>query len=309
MGVFEDIKFVWHNGRVIPGNTFSLPLWTWTLHYGAGVFEGIRFYEGKNNSFIVRPGDHIRRMFNSAKIYLMKIPFTEGQILDGIIETIKANKLKSGYIRPIAYYGPMKELGLKPKETPVWVGIFTIPFGRYLGEDAIEKGIKCCVSSWTRHHPNIMPPEAKCCANYANSMLASKGAVMDGYDEAILLDPNGYVSEGPGENIFLVRGGILSTPPLSSSVLPGITRDCVIKIAKDQGIEVREEVITRGQLYIADEIFFTGTAGEVTPITEIDHRTIGEGKRGPVTKKLQETYFDAVTGKNPKYKAWITPVY
>jgi branched-chain amino acid aminotransferase len=248
-------------------------------------------------------------MFNSAKIYLMKIPFTREQFVQGMIDTIKANKLKGGYIRPIAYWGPMKELGLKPKDTPVWAGIFTIPFGRYLGPDALEKGIKCCVSSWTRHHPNIMPAEAKCCANYANSMLASKGAVMDGYDEAILLDPNGYVSEGPGENIFLVHDGILSTPSLSSSVLPGITRDSIITIAKDQGLTVKEEVVTRGQLYIADEVFFTGTAGEVTPITEIDHRTIGEGKRGPVTKKLQETYFDAVQGKDKKYKAWVTPVY
>jgi branched-chain amino acid aminotransferase len=309
MGVFEDIKFLWHNGKIIPKEEFKLPLWTWTLHYGAGVFEGLRFYEGNDNSYIVRPNDHIGRMFDSAKIYMMKIPFTQEQIIQGMKDSIKANKQKGGYIRPIAYFGPMKELGLKPKETPIWVGIFTIPFGRYLGEDALEKGIRCCVSSWTRHHPNIMPPEAKCNANYANSMLASRGAMLDGYAEAIMLDPLGYVSEGPGENIFLVKDGVIRTPPLASSVLPGITRDCVMKIAKNQGVVVKEEIVTRGQLYIADEIFFTGTAGEVTPITEIDHRTIGSGKRGPITKKLQEIYFNAVTGKDPKYKDWIMKVY
>lgn len=309
MTVFDDMKFVWHNGKVIPKEQFALPLWTWTLHYGAGVFEGLRFYEGEKNSFIVRAQDHIKRMINSSKIYMMKIPFTEQQLLQGMIDTIKANKLKGGYIRPIAYFGPMAELGLKPKDTPIWVGIFTIPFGRYLGPDALERGIKCCVSSWTRHHPNIMPTEAKCCANYANSMLASRSAALDGYDEAIILDPQGYVSEGPGENIFLVRDGILSTPTLSSSVLPGITRDCILTIAHDQGIPVREEVITRGQLYIADEVFFTGTAGEVTPITEIDHRVIGSGKRGPITKKLQDIYFNAVMGRDPKYRRWVTPIY
>ncbi len=306
---FDSIKFIWHNGKVIPKEEFKLPLWTWTLHYGAGVFEGLRFYKGKNNSFIVRAEDHMRRFLNSAKIYTIKVKYGVDELVQGIIETIRANKQDEGYIRPIAYYGPMKELGLKPVHTPVWVGIFTIPFGRYLGADALEKGITCCISSWTRHRPNIMPPLAKCGANYANSMLASKEAVRNGYDEAIMLDERGLVSEGPGENLFIVKDNTLITPPLAASVLDGITRDCIMRIARDEGVCVVERDVMRAELYVADEVFFTGTAGEVTPITSIDGRIVGSGKRGELTKKLQDIYFSAVTGKNPKYKEWVTPIY
>lgn len=307
---FEKTEWIWHNGKMVKWDEAKTSVATWSLHYGVSFFEGIRAYWNGKQLNVVRLKEHIKRLFDSARIYDVKIPFSQEELENAVVETLKKNNLKTtAYIRPIVYFGEMKALGLNPGETPVNVAIFTIPFGRYLGPDALEKGIKVGIASWRKIPSFCLPQEAKCGANYANSYLTALEAKKAGFEEALLLDHKGNVCEGPGENFFIVKNGEVVTTPTYVSILNGITRDCIIKIAKDENISIKEKEITIGEVFVADEAFFTGTAGEVTPITSINGRIIGEGKIGKTTKKLQEIYFDAVNGKNEKYSKWITPVY
>lgn len=307
---FEKTKWVWHNGKLVKWEEAKTHVATWSLHYGVSLFEGMRAYWNGRQLFVVRLKDHMKRMFDSAKMYDVTIPYKQEKLEKAVLETLKKNNMKTTtYIRPIAYFGEMKALGLHPGDTPVNVSIFVTPFGRYLGPDALEKGIKVCIASWRKVPPFSLPPEAKCSANYANSYLTSLEAKKAGYEEALLLDHRGFICEGPGENFFMIKDGKLMTTPPYASILHGITRDCVLKIAKDEKIATEERDMTRGEVYAADEAFFTGTAGEVTPITSVDGRVVGDGKAGKIMKKLQAIYFGAVNGKNAKYKEWITPVY
>jgi len=295
---------IWMDGKLVNWDDANIHILTHTLHYGLGVFEGIRCYSTSNGPAVFRLKEHVKRLFQSAKIFLLDIPFTEEEISNAIIETIKSSKLQECYIRPIVYLGD-GAMGLFPKGNPVRVSIAVWSWGAYLGEEGLEKGIKVKVSSFIRNHVNSNMSRGKVCGYYVNSQLAKKEAISCGYDEALLLDTEGYVSEGSGENIFIVKNGALKTTPLTS-ILEGITRDSIITIAKDNGIETKEERFTRDEVYLADEAFFTGTAAEVTPIREVDGRRIGQGRRGALTEKVQSVFFDAVKGKNPKYKSWLT---
>ncbi len=297
---------IWMDGRLINWDDAKIHILTHTLHYGLGVFEGIRCYKASKGSAVFRLKEHVKRLFQSAKIFLLEIPFTEDEISNAIIETIRVNKMQECYIRPIVYLGD-GAMGLFPKGNPVRVSIAVWSWGAYLGEDGLEKGIRVKVSSFIRNHVNSNMSRGKVCGYYVNSQLAKKEAISCGYDEALLLDTEGYVSEGSGENVFIVKNGILKTTPLTS-ILDGITRDSIITIAKDNGIEIKEERFTRDEMYLADEAFFTGTAAEVTPIRELDGRIIGEGKRGRITEKLQSIFFEAVKGKDQKYESWLTYV-
>lgn len=297
---------IWFNGELVEWRSATTHVLTHTLHYGMGVFEGVRAYETPDGPAIFRLQDHTKRLFNSAKIVGMQLPFTEEQINRAHIDVVKANNLASCYFRPMAYYGSGK-LGVAPKQDDVQVILAAWAWGAYLGEEGMRKGIRVRVSSFTRHHPNITMIKAKANGNYMNSIMANTEATRDGYDEAILLDAQGYVAEGSGENIFTVRDGVLYTPALDVA-LDGITRRSVIAIASEMGLKVVEKRLTRDELYVADEVFFTGTAAEVTPIREIDGRQIGIGERGPITAEIQQRYFDIVQGKNPKYRDWLTYV-
>ncbi len=297
---------IWMDGKFVDWDNATVHVMTHSLHYGLGVFEGIRCYETSKGPAIFRLDEHVERLFNSAHIFLIDIPFSKEEIRKAIIETVKINKMKSCYIRPLVYIG-YGAMGLYPKENPINVSIAVWSWGTYLGEDGIEKGIRIKTSSFIRNHVNANMTRGKVCGYYVNSQLAKKEAISCGYDEALLLDTEGYVSEGSGENIFIVRNGVLKTTPLTS-ILEGITRNSIIKIAEDNGITVKEERFTRDELYISDEAFFTGTAAEVTPIREADGRIIGEGRPGKITKKLQSIFFDIVKGKNKKYKNWLTEV-
>lgn len=297
---------IWFNGELIEWRSATTHVLTHTLHYGMGVFEGVRAYETPDGPAIFRLQDHTKRLFNSAKIVGMQLPFTEEQINRAHIDVVKANNLASCYFRPMAYYGSGK-LGVAPKQDDVQVILAAWAWGAYLGEEGMRKGIRVRVSSFTRHHPNVTMIKAKANGNYMNSIMANTEATRDGYDEAILLDAQGYVAEGSGENIFTVRDGVLYTPALDVA-LDGITRRSVIAIASEMGLKVVEKRLTRDELYVADEVFFTGTAAEVTPIREIDGRQIGIGERGPITAEIQQRYFDIVQGKNPKYRDWLTYV-
>lgn len=297
---------IWMDGRFVNWDDAKIHIMTHTLHYGLGAFEGIRCYNTPKGPAIFKLDAHVKRLFQTAHIFLMDIPFTEDEIKKAIIDTIKANKLKECYIRPLVYIG-CGAMGLYPKGNPINVAIAAWPWGAYLGEEGIEKGIRVKVSSFIRNHVNSNMSRGKVSGYYINSQIAKKEAVSCGYDEALLLDTEGYVSEGSGENIFIARNGVLKTTPLTS-ILEGITRDSIITIAKDLKIEVREERFTRDEVYIADEAFFTGTAAEVTPIRELDGRTIGDGKKGKITKKLQSIFFDIVRGRNKKYAKWLTLV-
>ena len=297
---------IWFNGELVEWRSATTHVLTHTLHYGMGVFEGVRAYETPDGPAIFRLQDHTKRLFNSAKIVGMQLPFTEEQINRAHIDVVKANNLASCYFRPMAYYGSGK-LGVAPKQDDVQVILAAWAWGAYLGEEGMRKGIRVRVSSFTRHHPNVTMIKAKANGNYMNSIMANTEAHQGGYDEAILLDAQGYVAEGSGENIFTVRDGVLYTPALDVA-LDGITRRSVIAIASEMGLKVVEKRLTRDELYVADEVFFTGTAAEVTPIREIDGRQIGIGERGPITAEIQQRYFDIVQGKNPKYRDWLTYV-
>ena len=297
---------IWFNGQLIEWRDAKTHVLTHTLHYGMGVFEGVRAYETAEGPAIFRLQEHTKRLFNSAKILGMKLPYTQDEINQAHIDVVKANNLHSCYFRPMAYYGAAK-LGVAPQADDVQVILAAWPWGAYLGEEGMKRGIRVRVSSFTRHHPNIHMIKAKANGNYLNSILANTEATRDGYDEAILLDAQGYVAEGSGENIFVVNEGRLYTPALDVA-LDGITRKSVIAIAEEMGLPVIEKRITRDELYAADEVFFTGTAAEVTPIREIDNREIGIGERGPITTEIKQRYFDIVEGKNPAYRHWLTYV-
>ena len=297
---------IWMDGMFVDWDNANVHVMTHTLHYGLGVFEGIRCYETKDGPAIFRLKEHVQRLFKSAHIFLLAIPYSEKEIEEAIIKTVKINKVKECYIRPLVYIG-YGAMGIHPKDNPVKVAVSVWPWGAYLGDDGLKNGIRVKVSSFIKNHVNSQMSRAKACGYYINSQLAKKEAISLGYDEALLLGTDGYVAEGSGENIFIVRNGRLKTTPLTS-VLEGITRDSIIKIARDLKVKVIEERFTRDELYIADEAFFTGTAAEVTPIREVDGRVIGEGRAGRITKKLQSVFFDSVKGKNKNYESWLTYV-
>ena len=300
----EKAKFIWLDGKLIDWDQAQIHVLSHTLHYGLGVFEGIRCYKCQDKrSAVFRLKDHIRRLFDSAQAMMLEIPFSKDEIYQAVIETLKTNGQKEAYIRPIVFIGD-GTMGLYPGENPIRVSIITWGWGSYLGKEGLKQGIRAKISSFTRHHVNIMMTKTKTCGNYVNSILAKLEVVKAGYDEAIMLDTEGYVCEATGENIFIIRDKVLKTPPLTS-VLPGITRDSIITLAQDLGYKVEEKRFTRDELYIADEAFFSGTAAEVTPIREVDDRQIGEGKPGPITQKIQKLYFDVVKGKIEKYHSWL----
>jgi branched-chain amino acid aminotransferase len=295
---------IWMDRNFVDWDKASVHILTHTLHYGLGVFEGIRCYETKSGPAIFRLDEHIERLFNSAHIFLIDIPYSQEEIKSAVIETVRVNKIKECYIRPLVYIG-YGTMGLYPQRNPINVSIAVWPWGAYLGDKGLKKGIRIKTSSFIRNHVNSNMSRGKVCGYYVNSQLAKKEAISCGYDEALLLDTEGYASEGSGENIFIVRKGKLKTTPLTS-ILEGITRDSIIELAHDGSIEVVEERFTRDELYIADEAFFTGTAAEVTPIREVDGRSIGTGRPGRITKRLQSLFFDIVKGRNEKYKTWLT---
>ena len=295
---------IWFNDKFVPWREAKTHVLTHTLHYGLGVFEGVRAYETKKGAAIFRLEDHTKRLFNSAHIVGMKIPFDAAKINKAQKESISKNNLKSGYIRPMAFYGA-EAMGISAKELSTNVIVAAWNWGAYMGQEALESGIKVKTSSFSRHHVNSTMTKAKANGNYMNSIIAHQEATSDGYDEALLLDTQGFIAEGTGENIFIVKHGKLYTPTLSSA-LEGITRDTVITIAKDLNVEVIEKSITRDEVYTADEAFFTGTAAEVTPIKELDKRLIGKGKRGSLTEEIQKIYFDTVKGINSHYAHWLT---
>jgi len=300
----QKVSKIWMDGKLIPWEEANVHILTHSLHYGLAVFEGIRCYLGHDGrSAVFRLREHVDRLFDSAQIGDIKIPYSKREISEACKETLRANRLKEGYIRPIVFIGE-GVMGVYPGDNPIQVAIITWSWGAYLGEEALEKGIRVKVSSYTRHHVNVMMTKAKICGNYVNSVLAKREAMKMGYDEALMLDTEGYVSEASGENIFMVKNGVLKTTPLTS-ILPGITRDSVIQIAKAKKIILLEERFTRDELYTAQEAFFTGTAAELTPIREVDDRSIGIGKPGPVTRELQAAFFDIVKGKNPEYREWL----
>jgi branched-chain amino acid aminotransferase len=298
--------FIWFNGKLVDWRDANIHVLTHSLHYGMAIFEGVRAYQTDQGPAIFRLDEHTKRWFNSAKIFQMEMPYSQQELIAAQLEVVKANKLESCYLRPLAWIGSEK-LGISPKGNQILVSIAAWQWGAYLGEDGLNKGIRVKTSSFSRHHVNVSLVRAKASGYYINSILANQEVTAHGYDEALLLDTDGYVSEGSGENVFIVRDGVLYTPDLASC-LAGITRDAIIKIAQDLNIEVREKRITRDEMYCADEAFFTGTAAEVTPIRELDDRIIGNGGRGPLTEKIQNVFFDIVKGKNDKYRSWLTYV-
>jgi branched-chain amino acid aminotransferase len=301
----EKAKFIWFDGKMVPWDQAQVHVLTHTLHYGLGVFEGIRAYQcADGRTAIFRLKEHIRRLFDSAHVMLIDIPFSQDDLTAACCEILRVNGQKEAYIRPLVFLGE-GVMGLNPKGSPVQVTVISWVWGAYLGDEGLRKGIRVKTSSFIRHHVNIMMTKTKTVGNYVNSIMAKLEAVQAGYDEALLLDTAGYVCEASGENIFIVKDGVLKTPPLTS-ILPGITRDCVIAIAKDLGLKVKEDRFSRDELYLADEAFFTGTAAEVTPIREVDARIIGSGQPGPITKQIQAAYFAAVKGENVRYEHWLT---
>ncbi len=306
MSMSDRDGVIWRDGELIPWRSAQTHVLTHTLHYGAGVFEGVRAYDGKLGTAIFRLEDHTQRLFNSAKIIGMKIPFSKEEINQAQIDAVKNNQVPFGYIRPMCFYGA-QGMGLRADKLQVHCIVAAWEWGAYMGTENLAQGIRVRTSSYTRHHVNSTMCKAKVNGHYVNSMLALQEATRDGYDEALLLDPQGFVAEGSGENVFIVKDGILFTPELSSA-LDGITRKTIISLAGDMGIPVVEKLISRDEACIADEAFFTGTAAEVTPIRELDNRMIGEGSRGPITEKLQSAYFKIVHGEMEEYLHWLTPV-
>ncbi len=298
---------IWMDGELVEWRDAKIHVLSHTLHYGCGAFEGVRAYDTVNGTAIFRLQEHTERLFNSAKILRMKIPFTQEQVNEAQRTVVRANQLKAGYVRPLTWIGSQK-LGVSPKGNQIHLMVAAWTWGAYLGDDGMKRGIRVKTSSYTRHHVNITMTPAKAVSNYTNSILANMEALDDGYDEALLLDASGFVSEGAGENLFIIKGGVIYTPDLSAGALNGITRNTVFHIAKDLGLEIVQKRITRDEVYIADEAFFTGTAAEVTPIRELDRIEIGAGSRGPITEKIQSAFFDIVNGRNPQYAHWLTAV-
>ncbi len=299
----DKAKKIWMDGKFVDWDKANVHVLTHALHYGSAVFEGIKCYDADKGPAIFRLKEHIDRLFNSAHILQIKIPFSKQELIKAAKETVKVNKLKSCYIRPIVFLGD-GPMGLNPINSPVRCSIAAWSWGAYLGEEGLKKGIRLRTSSFTRHHVNVMMTKAKIAGNYVNSILAKLEAVKQGFDESMMLDTEGYVSECTGENIFIVKNDIIKTTPLTS-VLPGITRDSIINIAKDMGYKVKEERFTRDEAYTADECFLTGTAAELTPVRELDNRQIGEGKPGKITIKLQDIFLKTVHGKVKKYEKWL----
>ncbi|MBI5198058.1 MAG: branched-chain amino acid transaminase [Nitrospirae bacterium] len=302
--MLTESSTIWMDGKFVDWKDAKVHVLTHTLHYGLGVFEGIRCYKTVQGPAIFRLREHVDRLFDSAHILQLAIPFSKEEITQAIVETVKRNRLEACYVRPIAFIG-YGSMGIYIEDNPVNVAIAAWPWGAYLGAEGLERGIRVKVSSFTRHHVNISMTRAKATGYYVNSILAKKEAKSLGFDEAVLLDPDGYVAEGSGENIFIFRRGQLKTPPLTS-ILEGITRNTVIQLVQEAGIPVVEQRFTRDELYIADEVFLTGTAAEITPLREVDNRTIGTGKPGPITQKIQKKFFDIVQGKDAGHKEWLT---
>jgi len=306
MSMADRNGYIWYNGKLVPWRSATTHVLTHSLHYGLAVFEGIRAYNTDNGTAVFRLQEHIDRLYNSAHIYMMKIPYSKETLIEAHKEVVRANKLTECYLRPIAFYGSEK-MGVPPQGNTVHVAIAAWPWGAYLGAGALEKGIRVKTSSFARHHVNVSMCRAKYSGTYANSILASQEAIGLGYDEGLLLDVDGFVAEGPGENLFMVKNGRIYEPELTSALM-GITRDSVIALAAGLGYTVTPRRITRDDLYIADEAFFTGTAAEVTPIREVDDRKIGAGRCGPVTRKLQKAFFEVVNGRDARHTSWLTPV-
>jgi branched-chain amino acid aminotransferase len=306
MSMADRDGFIWYDGKLVPWRDATTHVLTHSLHYGLAVFEGVRAYRTAEGTAIFRLREHTDRLFNSAKIFMMEIPFSREQLIEAQREVVRANKLESCYLRPLAFYGSEK-MGVSPKGASVHVMIAAWPWGAYLGEEGLQKGIRVKTSSFQRHHINVSMVRSKTAGHYVNSILANMEATRDGYDEALLLDTQGFVAEGAGENLFIVKDNQLVEPEMVSG-LTGITRATVIEIARDLGIPVSARPMTRDDVYLADEAFFTGTAAEVTPIRELDGRVIGAGRRGPITEKIQALFFDAVNGRAAKYRHWLTPV-
>ncbi|MBX3207917.1 MAG: branched-chain amino acid transaminase [Labilithrix sp.] len=302
----EKLQQIWVDGELVPWDDAQVHLLTHSFHYGLGAFEGIRCYKrADGKSYIFRLREHVDRLFDTCKMVLLQPKFTREQIMRACADTLKANSLEEGYLRPVVFLGE-GAMGIYAPNNPVRATVIAWKWGAYLGDEALKSGIRCKVSSFARHHVNVSLAKAKMMGQYTNSVLAKREAKLGGYDEAILLDPNGYVSEGSGENIFLVKKGKLITPDLSSSILEGITRDTIITLAREMGLTVQEARLTRDQLWLADEVFFTGTAAEITPVREIDDRAVGDGVVGPVTKKLQAKFFDVVRGSDTSHPEWLS---
>ncbi|MEA2478031.1 MAG: branched-chain amino acid aminotransferase [Actinomycetota bacterium] len=299
----QPVDKVWMNGELVKWDQANVHVLTHALHYGTGVFEGIRCYETRRGPAIFRLRDHLARMERSGKIFMMEIPYSIDELEAAAVDLVKINDLKSCYVRPIAYRGFGGEMGVNPEANPVDVAVAVWAWGTYLGDEALSKGVRMTISSWRRHDPNIIPPSAKVTGGYINSAMAKQEAIHKGFDEAIMLNPEGFVSEATGENIFIVKNGEILTPPLIAGPLSGITRDTVLKIAADLGMPIFERAITRADLYTAEEVFCSGTAAEVTPVREIDGRVIGEP--GPITMTLQQKYFAIVKGEDEKYYDWL----
>ena len=306
MSMADRDGHIWYDGKLVPWRSATTHVLTHSLHYGLAVFEGVRAYKTAIGTAIYRLKEHTDRLFNSAHIYMMKIPYSVEQLIEAQKEVVRANKLEECYLRPIAFYGSEK-MGVSPVGAKVHVAIAAWPWGAYLGPEALNKGIRVKTSSYARHHVNVTMARAKVATTYANSILANLEATQHGYDEGLLLDVDGFVAEGAGENIFVIKDGVIYEPELTSA-LTGITRTSVIELAEGLGYKVKAKRLTRDDIYICDECFFTGTAAEVTPIRELDQRQIGAGKAGPITKVLQKAFFDVVTGKDRRHKSWLTPV-
>jgi len=304
--VLKESEKIWLDCTFVPWKDAQVHVLTHSLHYGLAAFEGLRCYRGAQGSAIFRLNEHVDRLFASAHIGLLPIPYGKKEIADAIRETVRMNKLEECYIRPLVFVGD-GDMGLYVPENPIRVAIAAWPWGAYLGEEGLKNGIRAKVSSFTRHHVNVSMTRGKISGYYVNSILAKREVKACGYDEAIMLDPDGYVSEGTGENIFLVRHGIIKTTPLTS-ILEGITRDSIMQLARERGLPVVEVRFTRDELYIADEVFMTGTAAELTPIREVDDRTVGAGKPGPITRALQTAFFDIVRGHDPAHASWLSPI-
>jgi branched-chain amino acid aminotransferase len=305
MSPFLESSVVWKNGRLIPWKDATIHLASHVIHYGSCLFEGLRAYDTPKGTAIFRLQDHTRRLYHSCKIYRMDVPYSQDEFNRAVVDTVRANTLKACYVRPLVYRG-YGTLGVNPFPNPVDCAIMVWEWGKYLGPEAVENGVDVCVSSWWRMAPNTFPALAKAGANYMNSQLIKMEALLDGYEEGIALNIRGHISEGSGENIFLVKDGSVVTPPLSSSVLPGITRDTVMTLFREMGVRVIEETVPRELLYVADEVFFTGSAAEVTPIRSIDKIVIGTGKRGPLTEKVQKAFFDVLDGRRDDSHGWLT---